>query len=162
MARSITTRSTNPKIMDDNIKILDDALGNVSAEGVPYDNTDSGLTADDVQGAIDELAPKVLYTFTPDGETTASEALDAMYAEVDLSYDCYILFGTSFLPCTGIVDDVYYFASFAMTGNTIYGTGLEVKSSGSKVTSPQLKTTGNTFIDNSDGTDIGFTVYKRI
>ena len=58
MARSITTRSTNPKIMDDNIKILDDALASAStppAEDVSYDNTDSGLTADDVQAAIDEL-----------------------------------------------------------------------------------------------------------
>lgn len=59
MARSITTRSTNPKIMDDNIKILDDSLAVVStppAEDVVYDNTDSGLTATDVQAAIDELA----------------------------------------------------------------------------------------------------------
>lgn len=59
MARSITTRSTNPKIMDDNIKILDDALAIASAppaEDVVYDNTNSGLTADDVQAAIDELA----------------------------------------------------------------------------------------------------------
>lgn len=59
MARSITTRSTNPKIMDDNIKILDDALAVAStppAENVSYDNTDSGLTADDVQDAIDELS----------------------------------------------------------------------------------------------------------
>ena len=59
MARSITTRSTNPKIMDDNIKILDDALASAStppAEDVSYDNTDSGLTADDIQGAIDEVS----------------------------------------------------------------------------------------------------------
>ena len=59
MARSITTRSTNPKIMDDNIKILDDALAIASAppaEDVVYDNTDSGLTADDVQEAIDEIS----------------------------------------------------------------------------------------------------------
>ena len=58
MARSITTRSTNPKIMDDNIKILDDALASAStpeASDVSYDNTDSGLTATDVQAAIDEL-----------------------------------------------------------------------------------------------------------
>ena len=56
MARSITTRSTNPKIMDDNIKILDDALASTpTAEDVSYDNTDSGLTANDIQGAIDEV-----------------------------------------------------------------------------------------------------------
>ena len=62
MARSITTRSTNPKIMDGNIKILDDALASAStppAENVSYDNTDSGLAADDVQGAIDEVVEKI-------------------------------------------------------------------------------------------------------
>ena len=62
MARSITTRSTNPKIMDDNIKILDDALAAAStppAEDVSYDNTDSGRTADDVQAAIDELESNI-------------------------------------------------------------------------------------------------------
>lgn len=62
MARSLTSRSTNPKIMDDNIKILDDALSAAStpsAEDVSYDNTDSGLTADDVQGAIDEVLEKI-------------------------------------------------------------------------------------------------------
>ena len=58
MARSKTTRSTNPKIMDDNIKILDVALAGVTApeaSDVSYDNTDSGLTANDVQAAIDEV-----------------------------------------------------------------------------------------------------------
>jgi len=62
MARSLTTRSTNPKIMDDNIKILDDNLGKASApdaEDVVYDNTDSGLTADDVQAAIDEIVDQL-------------------------------------------------------------------------------------------------------
>ena len=61
MARSVTTRSTNPKIMDDNIKILDDNLGKASApdaEDVVYDNTGSGLTADDVQAAIDVVNGK--------------------------------------------------------------------------------------------------------
>lgn len=69
MARSITTRSTNPKIMDDNIKILDDALAIASAppaENVVYDNTDSGLTADDVQAAIDEIG--VIYGSNSNGK----------------------------------------------------------------------------------------------
>ena len=72
MARSLTTRSTNPKIMDDNIKILDDALAIASAppaEDVSYDNTDSGLTATDAQSAIDEVnakTKKILFTLTPD------------------------------------------------------------------------------------------------
>ena len=76
MARSITTRSTNPKIMDDNIKILDDALALAStpeASDVSYDNTDSGLTADDVQGAIDEVnakTEKTQFTLTPETGVT--------------------------------------------------------------------------------------------
>lgn len=88
MARSITTRSTNPKIMDDNILKLEEAIEaadvsanpegtaeetllttigidgkkydiGASAENVSYDNTDSGLTADDVQAAIDEVLGKI-------------------------------------------------------------------------------------------------------
>ena len=35
MARSITTRSTNPKIMDDNIKILDDAIDELVSNNEP-------------------------------------------------------------------------------------------------------------------------------
>ena len=82
----ITKRSLNPAIIDDNIAKLEKAIkaGDVtanpsgtseetlltsigidgkkydigaSAENVSYDNTDSGLTADDTQGAIDEIAP---------------------------------------------------------------------------------------------------------
>ena len=187
----ITIRSTNPKIMADNILRLEESIKaadvsanpsgtaedtllttigidgkkyniGASAENVSYNNTNSELTATDTQAAIDELAPKVLYTFTPHGETTVSEALDAMLDEVDLSYNCYILIDTSFLQCTGIVDNVYYFSSSTVTMNTIYATGVEVKASGSKVISSQLKTTGNTFTDNSNSTVLGFTVYERI
>ena len=82
----ITIRSTNPKILDDNIAKLEKAIqaGDVSAnpsgtaeetllstigidgkkyelgpsaENTSYDNTDSGLTATDTQAAIDEIAP---------------------------------------------------------------------------------------------------------
>ena len=75
MARSITTRSTNPKIMDDNIKILDDALAEAStppAEDVSYDNTDSGLTATDVQAAIDEIAAISNVTITKNDDYVSS------------------------------------------------------------------------------------------
>jgi len=85
MARSITTRSTNPKIMDNNIKILDDVLASASApdaENVVYDNTDSGLTADDVQGAIDEVVENVAnltdYTVV-DGEVTFTIAASSTF-----------------------------------------------------------------------------------
>ena len=41
--------------------ISDATLSPLSAELVPYDNTTSGLTADDVQDAIDEVASGVSY-----------------------------------------------------------------------------------------------------
>lgn len=84
----ITIRSTNPKVIDDNIAKLEKAIQasdvsanpsgtaeeellstigidgkkydlGPSAENTSYDNTDSGLTADDVQGAIDELETNI-------------------------------------------------------------------------------------------------------
>ena len=84
----ITIRSTNVKILDDNIAKLEKAIqaGDVSAnpsgtaeetllstigidgkkyelgpsaENTSYDNTDSGLTATDTQGAIDEVNTKI-------------------------------------------------------------------------------------------------------
>lgn len=160
----------NLAVLSEKVAYLESAVKNSDeASEISYDNTDSGLTADDVQDAIDEvnakvddITPKVLYTYTPDGETTVSEALDTMFDEVDLNYDCYILIDTSFLQCTGIVDGAYYFGSSTVTMNTIYANGVEVKSSGSKVVSSQLKTTGNTFTDNSNSTALGFTVYERI
>ena len=80
MARSITTRSINPKIMDDNIKILDDALISASdADNISYDNTDSGLTANNVQAAIDEVQGEIdnLYVIEDKEESISSFTVSA-------------------------------------------------------------------------------------
>ena len=90
----ITIRSTNVKILDDNIAKLEKAIqaGDVSAnpsgtaeetllstigidgkkyelgpsaENTSYDNTDSGLTATDTQGAIDEVVTLIPEVVTP-------------------------------------------------------------------------------------------------
>lgn len=110
----ITIRSTNVKILDDNIAKLEKAIqaGDVSAnpsgtaeetllstigidgkkyelgpsaENTSYDNTDSGLTATDTQGAIDEIAPALTAEGTSydntDSGLTATEtqaAIDAV------------------------------------------------------------------------------------
>lgn len=102
----ITIRSTNPKILDDNIAKLEKAIqaGDVSAnpsgtaeetllstigidgkkyelgpsaENTSYDNTDSGLTATETQSAIDELAELVNR-----GSVTATADGVKTYAEV--------------------------------------------------------------------------------
>lgn len=88
----ITIRSTNVKILDDNIAKLEKAIQasdvsanpsgtaeetllstigidgkkyelGPSAENTSYDNTDSGLTATDTQGAIDEIAEGIKEDF---------------------------------------------------------------------------------------------------
>ena len=51
MARSLTTRSTNPKIMDDNIKILDEELSSVS-DVVDYGNNTNGYYLKFASGAL--------------------------------------------------------------------------------------------------------------
>ena len=116
----ITIRSTNPKILDDNIAKLEKAIqaGDVSAnpsgtaeetllstigidgkkyelgpsaENTSYDNTDSGLTATDTQGAIDEIQESIedisrgKIEVTADGVKTYGALLDDMTVLMDFS-----------------------------------------------------------------------------
>lgn len=60
------------------------AIDGLTASDVSYDNTDSGLTATSVQGAVDELANKLgteqlLKEVTADGVKTYSELLVELY-----------------------------------------------------------------------------------
>ena len=43
---------------------------NIDADGVAYDNTSSGLSASDVQGAIDEVTTVETYSFTPTADVS--------------------------------------------------------------------------------------------
>lgn len=127
MARSITTRSINPKIMDDNIKILDDALAAAStppAENVSYDNTNSGLTAENVQAAIDELAgTTVLATST--GSKTHAEHIEALKAVWDTLSDaqkikCKITRGGTIYYPMDIVSGAGRFAMTIIDNQSMY------------------------------------------
>ena len=108
----ITIRSTNPKILDDNIAKLEKAIqaGDVSAnpsgtaeetllstigidgkkyelgpsaENTSYDNTDSGLTATDTQAAIDEIAPALTGEGTSYDNTDSGLTADDTQAAID-------------------------------------------------------------------------------
>lgn len=47
----------NLAVLSEKVAHLESAVANsTSASGISYDNTDSGLAADDVQGALDEVA----------------------------------------------------------------------------------------------------------
>lgn len=108
----ITIRSTNPKILDDNIAKLEKAIqaGDVSAnpsgtaeetllstigidgkkyelgpsaENTSYDNTDSGLTATDTQAAIDEVAPALTAEGTSYDNTDSGLTADDVQGAID-------------------------------------------------------------------------------
>lgn len=148
----ITIRSTNPKILDDNIAKLEKAIQDSdvsanpsgtaeetllstigidgkkydlgpSAENTSYDNTDSGLTADDVQSAIDEIvsgltapaASSVTYDNTDSGLTAddVQEAIDELNGKFiplskiiagnDVEFGTFnVTSGTDNFPVTGI------------------------------------------------------------
>ena len=69
----ITISSTNPKIMADNIKKLEKAIkGADDASEISYDNTESHLTASNVQAAIDEVVTEI-------GSITSPDASDVSY-----------------------------------------------------------------------------------
>ncbi len=85
----ITIRSTNPKVIDDNIAKLEKAIKGVDeASEISYDNTGSGLAAENVQSAIDEIvegltapaASNVTYDNTSSGLTAddVQEAIDEL------------------------------------------------------------------------------------
>ena len=140
MARSITTRSTNPKIMDDNIKILDDALADVSnleASDVSYDNTDSGLTADNVQAAIDEINVKASEALGTVIEEIASGGDYATYAlalaELEIAYDALsldekrkavIYSGNAVMPCIHINDKAFSIFQVTASQTVFYSLDL--------------------------------------
>ena len=87
----ITISSTNPKIMADNIKKLEKAIkGADDASEISYDNTESHLTASNVQAAIDEVvsgltptASDVSYDNTDSGLTAddVQSAIDEVVSE---------------------------------------------------------------------------------
>lgn len=91
---SITIRSTNPKVIDDNIAKLEKAIKGVDeASEISYDNTGSGLTAENVQSALDEIvegltapaASDVTYDNTDSGLT--ADDVQSAIDEIDTSFD---------------------------------------------------------------------------
>ena len=116
----ITIRSTNPKIMADNILKLEESIKaadvsanpsgeaeetlltsigidgkkyniGASAENTSYDNTDSGLIATDTQGAIDEIAGEVVV------QTDEFAYTDPLNYEISFNYGDYKLIGINTL-----------------------------------------------------------------
>ena len=167
MARSITTRSTNPKIMDDNIKLLDDAIAAAStpeASDVSYDNTDSGLTADDVQNAIDEIAEALndKVEVISDGTKTYAQLLEALLDLIDTdkvtNKSCLIIetdnkdfiYPVNYINlATGGMD--FSRASLALSGSdyVTWITFINMRASGN---SKNIELLGTTVTDNSSET----------
>ena len=109
----ITIRSTNPKIMADNILKLEESIKAAdvsanpsgiaedtllttigidgkkydlgpSAENTSYDNTDSGLTATDTQAALDEIADQLAGQTVSGVSLTLKENVDFTIDKIDV------------------------------------------------------------------------------
>lgn len=101
------TNCTGVTVMDE---LKNGGAGSVAAEDVSFDNTASGLTATDVQAAIDEVNAKIVST----------EEANDLGAHVDIrSY-------STFANCFEIPADGYIAAGGSSSGNAsikIYGSG---------------------------------------
>ena len=125
----ITISSTNPKIMADNIKKLEKAIkGADDASEISYDNTESHLTASNVQAAIDEVvtglsslaAEDVSYDNTDSGLTAddVQAAIDEVFANF-----------SNYLPKSVVYENItFVIGEFELTtgGNTLEVTGIKV------------------------------------
>jgi len=90
--------------------------GAPSASMIPYNNTVSGLTATNVQSAIDELATEFLYTV---------ELVDALTVDFYAPYDLKINSVTNILntPVTTIDDDG---VPYTLTNTILVGSKITV------------------------------------
>lgn len=96
----------------------------LDAVDIPYDNTTSGLTATEVQAAIDELATAVDATYT--SETFTLSAPEAAAQEVTLS-ETPILANKTILMVASAPSQ-FYGADFSVTGNVLSWAGLGLDS----------------------------------
>ena len=95
------------------VTLILSSSGAVAATAVSYDNTGSGLTASNVQDAIDELAPKGSVSVAADGTKTYAQLISELYAAVDISkitYNSKIIAGSNVLSLVIVASGVYKFA----------------------------------------------------
>lgn len=159
-ASEISYNNTTSGLSATNVQSAIDEIS--TATGIEYDNTISGLTADDVQGAIDELSSdKIVYSFIHDGTTTIASALNSLYSENILNLTSYIKIGTTIAHLTEVTSSGYMFGSLASLTSLTNLLSLSVTSDSSAVIQTKLQTSGVSFVNLSSSTDIDFTVYNR-
>lgn len=85
MSNKTQLQSNNAKF-DENLELLKATAKGLTAEKVSYDNADSGMTAENVQAAIDEVktgfdgkAPAYQYSTTDLTEGTSELATGTLY-----------------------------------------------------------------------------------
>ena len=80
----LKVKSTNPKIMSEQIQRLNKMIKSVDTAGeISYDNTTSGLTATNVQAALDEVAPGLTAEGTSYDNTNSGLTADDVQSAID-------------------------------------------------------------------------------
>lgn len=144
-----------------------------TAAQISYDNTQSGLSATDVQNAIDEVNEKidgkVLASVTADGVKTYSDILNELYADLDtddLTNNATLTFGasSSFNVARIVVKEASN-VSFAVDYIQRSGSGIIYEryildTSESKALEGLIMSGSVTFLDRSSSTPANGTVFK--
>ena len=95
--------------------------GAVDASAVSYDNSGSGLTATNVQDAIDEIVPKGSVSVIGDGIKSYGQLLTELYGLVDITkitVNSTLLVGASVLKCSTITATVFAFSLATVSGTS--------------------------------------------
>lgn len=116
--------------------------GSPAASAVSYDNTGSGLTATNVQAAIDEIAlnEEVVATYTASSQSYSSVG-DALYAAIQSS-------GKTLNSTARLVRDTgsgFRVYNLALTDNNLVFVGSEANTSSVVVTRAELASSGSHF-----------------
>lgn len=127
------------------------AIDGLTASDVAYDNTDSGLTATDVQGAVDEVVETLsaYVEVTNSGNETLSSMLDRLFAEVDItkitSKSTLVISETLFFSLGLKQSSIIRYAQASVSlSNTFSLTGVTMQASGSSACQSTTGATGAT------------------
>ena len=105
-----------------------------AASDITYDNSVSGLTANNVQDAIDELAPKGSVSITADGVKTYETLLNDLYVLIDatkINIKSKLKIGSTIFNPYSLSVSEYRFTNCAANASNIFISNIGIKSSNS-------------------------------
>lgn len=113
------------------------------AESVTFDNTGTGLSATNVQDAIEEIGPKTLATVTSDGVKTYAQIFGLLKTAFQgltnaERFRCMLVFESGVYYCAQYSDNPA-FGNTETSGGNMYAQSVEFKSTGATYTYVEIR-----------------------